>query len=248
MAAGGRGGAGGDVTTKTGSIAVIQNVYADVPTPQAYVSATFIKLTERNPCRPTTMGSCRFYQCGTNPGMGSTLSYVQSGGVEVKGFDMPVPLDQTGLGDRSASFTELLWTRSRPLTAQVFGPGEVPAVVLEVVAPNAIALTSPVATGGMAPKISKGIDLVSTWSGGIEGTVEVEVTNDKGGVIDISIKCTAPASAGTVTVPAAFLGLLGTKGTFQATVQNVTTKAVNAWTMNFSATTHYPYFEVAYTK
>ena len=97
-------------------------------------------------------------------------------------------------------------------------------------------------------KISKAANLVVTWTGGVEGTVEVGVDNDDAGVLDTIIACSAPAAAGSLSVPATLLTMLGTKGYFQSSAQNATTKQVDDWTMQFQATTRNEPIAVTYTK
>jgi hypothetical protein len=182
------------------------------------------------------MGNCVVNQCPAKAGQGSTLTWVTSGQVTVTGFEMDVPLNFRLNRYTSADFTQPLWTDSRPLNAQVAASDQVPGFTMDVVAPHPIVLTSPSVKLGTALKISKSANLVTTWTGGVDGTLMVIIMNNNGLWQDVIISCSAPAAAGSTTVPAALLSMLGTMGTFQTTLQAATTRKVDDWTMEFAAT------------
>jgi len=130
-----------------------------------------------------------------------------------------------------------LWTASTPATVTVGGTTSVPAYSMSVTAPNPITMTAPlpvVGSTGATYTIARGANLAVTWTGGVDGTVTVSLTSGNG-TTGVTISCSAPASAGTVTVPASLMASLGATGAFSAGVTSFTTKTVGDWLMDFQA-------------
>jgi hypothetical protein len=253
-AVGGRGGSasgtagrgGADATTNIGTISVNQTFPGTSTSPS--LTASFVKWTRKVECKPTTTtGNCQFYDCPSYTNQVPISTWLDAGDVTVTGFARDFVMHILG-GSYGTESMDAAWTASRPLTVQVAGSANVPAATLDVVAPNPIVLTAPVAAGGAGLKISTAANLVVTWTGGVEGTVTAVAEYNNQGTEDFLVYCSAPAASGSLTMPAALLAKLGSKGTFAAYVDNVTTKQVDDWTMRFQVSSRTDRIDVTYTK
>jgi hypothetical protein len=133
-----------------------------------------------------------------------------------------------------------LWTASRPATVTVTGSADVPAFTLGLTAPNPITLTTPLSTlgaTGSTYSISKAGALNVVWTGGVEGTVTVDLTTGTAQTTMVTITCAVDASKGMVTIPATFMAKLGASGGFTAGVTSYADKTVGDWLMHFQAST-----------
>jgi hypothetical protein len=153
---------------------------------------------------------------------------------------MNVPLNlmqgTTGATYMSASYSSYLWTSSRTATVVVTGSADVPAFTMDLVAPSPITVTSPLPSSTMVYSISRSSDLVVTWSGGVDGTTQVNVSSNSSGTTPAStITCSVAAAKGTVTVPASLMSGFTTSGGFVAGAYNSATKNVGDWLMEFQA-------------
>jgi hypothetical protein len=130
----------------------------------------------------------------------------------------------------------LLWNSSHPVTVAVTGSTDVPAFTIDLVAPHPITLTAP-------PKqssdytFSRSTDMVVQWTGGVEGTVDVELSsqNSAGTQVVLEAYCSVAASKGTATVPATLLSKLPASVSISITVINTASKDVGDWSMTFGA-------------
>jgi hypothetical protein len=104
-------------------------------------------------------------------------------------------------------------------------------------------VTAPARLGSVHPAIStlttipRSSDFVLTWTAAGTGTVTFNIIAAQGTTPDGLIRCTAPSSGGTLTVPAALLGMLqsGDQASVSLTVADTTTiNAANA-TVGLSA-------------
>ena len=194
-------------------------------------------------CETTTKGDCQLYVCPTssNPTT-TTTTFIQAGTVTVTGLaaaDLNLNLTQgtSGAYYMSASLSSYLWTSSRAATVTVTGSAAVPAFTMSLVAPSPITVTSPLPSSTMVYTISRSSDLVVTWSGGVDGTAQVNLSSNSSGTTPgLTISCNVPAAKGTVTVPASLMAGFGTSGGFTADVYNSATKNVGDWLMDFQAT------------
>jgi hypothetical protein len=191
-------------------------------------------------CPPSaTVGVCKLYECSSTGN--TTENYLNAGTVTVSGFATDLVLNFPAAGNTymSTTSTDWLWTSSRPITLNVSGSADVPAYSLSLTAPNPIAVTSPlpqgVDTSGFPNyPLSRATNLVLTWTGGVEGTVLVDMTSGSTAT-PAYIICEAAATTGTLTVPAAFMAKLsGTVG-LDVSVSNYSWKTVGDWTMGFQA-------------
>lgn len=191
-------------------------------------------------CTPTTQGACQLYTCTTSSDSNvDPATLVQAGDVTIKGLGsdlvLPYMSAQSGYFTSSQGY---LWTSSKAATVTVSGSAQVPAFSLGVTTPNPITVTSPVAqigSTGSTYTISRSGDLAVTWTGGVDGTVNVSLSSSDAPAGSASITCMVAANAGTVTVPAAFMSQLGTTGGFVAGVTSYTSDNVGDWLMLFEA-------------
>jgi hypothetical protein len=191
-------------------------------------------------CTPTTQGACQLYTCTTTSDDNvDPATLVQAGDVTIKGLGadlvLPYMSAQSGYFTSSQGY---LWTSSKAATVTVSGSAQVPAFSLGVTTPNPITVTSPVAqigSTGATYTISRSGDLAVTWTGGVNGTVNVTLSSSDAPAGSASISCMVDASAGAVTVPGAFMSQLGTTGGFVAGVTSYTSDNVGDWLMLFEA-------------
>jgi hypothetical protein len=116
----------------------------------------------------------------------------------------------------------------------VTGSADVPAFTMNLTAPNPITVTSPLPGSDMAYTISRSSDLVVTWSGGVDGSVQVGISSNSSGATK-SITCNVDAAKGTVTVPASLMSGFTSPGGFVAGAGSSATKNVGDWLMEFQA-------------
>lgn len=238
------GGGGGNAGTagagdRLGLVAVYQTVQT-LPAPIGTIvggggAASFGMMAGPNPCQVTPAADCQVYRCPANPPAGTTPALVLAGTITITGLATDVVLTPLQVSYTSPAYTGLLWTSSRQATLTVTGSADVPAYSMSVTAPNPIAVTSPPVQANATYTISRATDLKVTWTGGVEGTVTVGVSSGTAATGRIDISCSAPAAAGTVTVPASALSGLGPSGSFGASVTNTATKSVGGWQMIFQA-------------
>lgn len=127
----------------------------------------------------------------------------------VDGQSVQLLKDKGGYG--YSAYPPAPWAPGATLSGTMGGsPEDVPAFITTVKAPPEITVTAPVIPAGTPLSHSKASDLVVSWSGGAEGTVEVQLItlflapNESLS----SVTCRAPVAAGTLTVPAAALGMI----------------------------------------
>lgn len=109
----------------------------------------------------------------------------------------------------SSDGTQALWSGGEMLSFSATG-ADVPAFTASLVAPGPIAITSPTApSGGGKLSVSRTSDLTMTWTGGgsaqFRGGITAVYNN---GASSAAVVCTAPASAGSFTIPASLIGQL----------------------------------------
>ena len=200
--------------------------------------ATFGFRAGKSSCDVTTQGDCQLFVCtaASNP----TPTLLQAGTVTITGLAMDVPLNlmqgTAGASYTSANYSSYLWTSSRQATVVVTGSADVPAFTMNLTAPNSITVTSPLPGSDMAYTISRSSDLVVTWSGGVDGSAQVNISSNSSGATTSSvITCNVDAAKGTVTVPASLMSGFTSPGGFGAGVTNSATKTVGDWLMEFQA-------------
>lgn len=117
-------------------------------------------------------------------------------------------------------------------TLTVSAPGgSVPAFSGQTVTvPSHLSVTAPGCIGGGCGTIDRTAPLVVTWSGGATGTVSVSVSAFDAPATS-GVTCKAPASAGTLTVPAALLANLyaGKSGSFSVATTSEVKFNAGAW-------------------
>src|SRR5688572_27444723 len=187
-------------------------------------------------CDTVELGACQLYT-GCTSGTEPPSEGLHAGTVTITGLDddLPLPYDATLKSYMSAAIPSFLWTSSQSATVTVEGSAEVPGYEMDLALPNPIEVTAPLADGDSTYTIAKGSDLNVTWIGGVEGFVTVSLGSSEEDGAQIS--CVVDASEGEVSVPEAFLSMLGETGTFSAGVTNVTVETVEDWTMQFQAST-----------
>jgi hypothetical protein len=174
------------------------------------VVATFGFQAGKRPCDVTTQGDCQLFVCTAASNPTPTLLHT------------------------SANYSSYLWTSSRQATVVVTGSADVPAFTMNLTAPNPITVTSPLPGSDMAYTISRSSDLVVTWSGGVDGSVQVGISSNSSGATK-SITCNVDAAKGTVTVPASLMSGFTSPGGFVAGAGSSATKNVGDWLMEFQA-------------
>jgi|GEM_PF-2286176 len=198
-------------------------------------------------CPTTTSGDCQAVECApmANP-TSSTATQYQAGDVSITGLlQSPLVLTYGINGLKSYMSTptmSYLWTASRLATVTVTGSANVPAFTLGLTAPTPVTLTAPLGTPGTTGTtytISKAGPLNVAWTGGVEGSVTVDLISGttQTGRAQIQIHCSVDASKGMVTVPATFMTKLGASGFFTAGVTSIADKNVGDWLMYFQAST-----------
>jgi hypothetical protein len=239
---------GNDATTGPGNkigVIALSETSQTIPGLGAIVAsgaqATFGFQAGTSACTSTTKGDCQLFVCPTSSNPTTTPTFLQAGTVTVTGLAMDVPLTlkqgTTGATYMSASYSSYLWTSSRAATVEVTGSADVPAFTMNLTAPSPITVTSPLPSSTMTYTISRSSDVVVTWSGGVDGTAQVNLSsNSSGATQSLSITCSVDASKGTVTVPASLMSGFASSGGFVAAVYNSATKNVGDWLMEFQAT------------
>lgn len=190
----GGGGTGGNepVDGPIGEISIgLYNYLPDLPA--TLIDATFDPAARCE--RIAAEGSCELLRCGG----GATLD---AGSLALAGGELPASLDLV-----AGSYHEDIdgYLVESGDTVAVTGPGtaEVPAFELGATMPAAAAATAPDFTAESIPAAS---DLAVAWTGGEgEAQVTLDGAEDDQGLAE-RLRCSAPASAGQLSVPAGLLG------------------------------------------
>jgi len=247
------GGAGGTTDPwKFGTVALMESTTTyDFPAPiglqeivTAGATATFAitDTTSADGCQTTTSGSCQLItDCTPSDTPNGTVNLVDAGAISVTGLDpSPVTLGMptSNQGYVSPAYAAYLWTASTPVTVTVTGSPSVPAYTMSITAPNPITVTAPtsVSVGADGPtyRIARDTDLIVTWTGGVDGTVTVNLISGTA-PNGVGVICSVDAATGTVTIPASLMTNLGASGGLVVGVETAAYEMVNDWQMGFQA-------------
>jgi hypothetical protein len=220
-------------------------VLGTTPTVGSGVSVGFLAydagISASPACPATTDGPCTIKDCPT-PGADAgqpTPRTASAGAVQVTGAAMPVLLVPSGASYPPLQSSARLWSGGESLDVLAMG-AEVPAFSAALTAPSYVTVTAPAWPAlGSTLAIDRSQPLAFAWSGGHDGTVQVEILGDMGPQ-RTSITCLFPAASGSGTVPATALARfpLVTTGA-SLSVDCITDKSVTAggWSILVRAST-----------
>jgi hypothetical protein len=118
------------------------------------------------------------------------------------------------------------------VTVNVTGSADVPAYSMQLTTPTPVTPTAPVLDSSFT--VSRSTDLEVSWTGGVEGTVQFNLSAMEA-ADSYTITCNAAASAGSLTVESeALAGLTDQVGVSLGQYVGVT-QTVEDWSMVFEA-------------
>ncbi|HEX7604172.1 MAG TPA: hypothetical protein VF316_21285 [Polyangiaceae bacterium] len=170
------------------------------------VGASFVDATgfASPACTTTHLGACDLSLCGTTSDAGAPEP-LAAGAVAVDGVTGgPLTLTPTGTAYVPVTSAALLFAAGDALTASAPGdPQGAPAFQRAVKAPSYVFVSEPPFPGTGPIGLDRTKDLPVVWSNGTIGTTVVTLSG-----AGFLLQCSAAASAGKLTVPAAALGNL----------------------------------------
>lgn len=240
-AAGGTAGAtgAGGRPAKTGNVTLLQSADPTGSIRDFLATASF-HLPSDSPsltdlCTVTNLGACSLFEACAPYTQGPAPRNVLAGSIVISGLAQNVSLSEGGAGYYSNSSAVPLWTTSQLATVVATGSADVPAFSLSLQVPNPIKVSTPLLHAGSTYTISRKSDLKVTWTGGVEGYVNVRITGQGSPGTAPEIRCGVAASAATLSVPAALMSRLGTNGDFAASVVTWKQMDQNGWAFNLQA-------------
>jgi hypothetical protein len=168
-------------------------------------------------CTTETVDGCTIVDCVASAGgSAGELELLEAGTVSIAGGAQSVTLSPGATKQYGAvtSAQVALFDGGETLGMQASGSADLPAFEGSVVAPTPIDVTSPSFAQGAA--IDRTTPLEVTWTGGAAGMVSFSVTTVETSsgqtTATTTLGCEAPASGGSLTVPAAALDRLSPTG------------------------------------
>ncbi len=179
----------------------------------------------------TQQGSCCYESAAAAQAYGKTVPpadvsagalSLQAGGATIA--TLPFTAGKGYAGASSATTTSFTWSAGATLGVTAAGDASgVGAFSGTVTAPASLAALSP--AFGSLGAIPRASDFTVTWTPAGSGTVVLNLTAVNGTAGDGLVRCSAPSSGGSISVPAALLGNFasGDSAALQLTVENETT-------------------------
>jgi hypothetical protein len=236
----GAGGAGGGSTKEYagyGYVTASSYAYTQPTSYAGYVASAGFSMgtgaSQGYECVLDTVAGCTVTECSyTGGGGGGGLTLLDAGAVSIEGGKQPVTLtaDATKQYGSVTSGVTPLFDGGETLTVSAAGSADLPAWSGTVVAPAPADFTAPSFDGNLTIQRSSALSVA--WTGGGAGRVRffvatVETVSGQT-TRTVSVSCEAPASAGSMSVPAAALGRLSpTGGNVSATASASVTSTTN---------------------
>jgi hypothetical protein len=197
-------------------------------------------------CDGGTEGSCSWTSCGrpdagTSVDAGLTIESsagdVTVSGIRVDGGAVTLRWNTTTMRYESFGVENSgpLFTGGETLTASA--PGDtVPAFTRTLTAPSRITVTQPACLLDGCGALDRSTPYRVNWSGGTQGTVTVALFGNDG-TNSISVSCTAPIAAGTLSVPTSLLAHLPGSSMAYLSISTMNEASFSAgdWATQFSA-------------
>jgi hypothetical protein len=151
-------------------------------------------------CPKTTDGACAIEDCpASDAGLPLPTSTASAGTLQITGGTMPVSLVPSGTSYPPVQGTSRLWNGGESIHVTAAG-AEVPAFDIGLTAPSYVTVTAPAWPAlGSNLTIDRTQPLTLSWSGGQDGTVEVQLRVS--GARQVGVVCMFPAASGSGSIP-----------------------------------------------